>query len=228
MRVSALCITAFLSAAVSASGQSTYVAGGVGADVFRPGGVEATGFDEPGGGEAVAWSLRLGTSITDRWGVEVGFTRPSEIERESRSGYPVPLLTGQVFPGVVVPSITAFPIFESTIRLSRRNNTLDAIAWVAQPVGSRVDLIYLGGVAFARTIEEADFSLTPRAGVFPIIVPMSTRTTTYGAGPVAGLEARLTLTGRALLIPGIRLHGIGGQAGGGWLVRPSVALGWRF
>ena len=228
MRFSVLCVTAFVSVAASASAQSTYVGAGVGADIFRPGGVEASGFDNPRGGEAVAWSLRLGTSMTDRWGVEVGLTRPAEIERETSGGYPVPLLgpisvTSAV--GIAVPPSAT--IFRSTFHTSRRNTTLDAVAWVAQPVGSRVDLIYLGGVAFARTVEEVDFSV-PRLGVgIPIIAPTSTRSTTYGAGPLAGLEARVALTEHALLIPGVRLYGISTQAGGGWLVRPSVALGWR-
>jgi hypothetical protein len=238
MRFRALCIAALVWVAAPASAQSTYVAAGVGADIFRPSGIEASGFDESRGGEAVAWSLRLGTAVTDRWGVEVGFTRPAEIEREIRGGYPLPLLsqvsaTGQIGAGGVPPpniltTLTALPIFESAIRLSRRSSTLDAIAWVAQPVGNRVDLIYLGGVAFARTVEEMDFSLTRRIAVFPIIAPTSTRTTTYDAGPVVGLEGRLALADRAVLIPGIRLHGVSTQTGGGWLVRPSVALGWRF
>jgi hypothetical protein len=232
MRFRVLCITAFVSLASLASAQSTYVAAGVGADIFRPSAVEASGFDEPRGGEAVAWSLRLGTAVTDRWGVEVAFTRPSEIERETRSGFPIPLLASQIVSGVIssmpITPNTTFPIFESTTRLSRRNSTIDAVVWVAQPVGSRIDLIYLGGVAFARTVEEMDFSFTRRVGVLPIVAPTSTRTTTYDAGPVVGLEGRLALTDNALLIPGIRLHGIGGQVGGGWLVRPSVALGWRF
>ena len=227
MRFRALCLAAVVSIAAPASAQSTYVAAGVGADIFLPGGVEASGVEQPNGGEAVAWSLRLGTSVTDRWGVEIEFTRPNEIEREIRRGYPVPLLTPQIVPGAVPPSAIPQIIFDSTIRLSRRNSTLDAIAWVAQPVGSRVDLIYLGGVAFARTVEEMDFSFSRRIAVLPIIAPTSTRTTTYGAGPVAGLEARLALTDQALLIPGVRLHAMGSQTGGGWLVRPSVALGWR-
>jgi hypothetical protein len=232
MRFRTLWITVFVCLATTASAQSTYVAAGVGADIFRPSGVEASGFDESRGGEAVAWSLRLGTAVTDRWGVEVAFTRPNEIERETRSGIPIPLLAGQIISGVIGPTpigtATTFPIFESTTRLSRRNSTIDAVAWVAQPVGSRIDLIYLGGVAFARTVEEMDFSFTRRSPVLPIVAPTSTRTTTYDTGPVVGLEGRLALTDNAVLIPGIRLYGVSSQAGGGWLVRPSVALGWRF
>lgn len=222
-----LCCMCLVLVAAPAAAQSPYVAAGVSADIFRPGSVESSGVEDARGGEAVAWSLRLGTAVTDRWGVEVGFTRPGEIDREIRNG-PVPLSRLNV-PGGVLPPGTALPVFESTLRTSRRNSTLDTIAWVVQPVGSRVDLVYLGGVAFTRIVEEVDFSVTRRAAaVVPIIVPTSTRTTTYGAGPVAGLEARLTLAGRALLIPGIRLHGVGGQTGSGWLVRPAVALGWRF
>lgn len=198
--------------------QSAYVAAGVGADVFRPGRVEVRGADDwSAAGEAVAVSARIGTAVTDRWGVEFEFTRAGDIEREIQRGLPVPLLTRQ-----------ALPLFESTIHLTRRNSTLDAVAWVAQPLSSRVDLVYVGGVAFTRAVEEMEFELTRRAALAPIVVPSSIRTTTYGAGPVAGLEARVQLPARTILIPGVRLHGVGGDAGGGWLVRPSVALGWRF
>lgn len=193
--------------------QSTYVAAGIGADVFRPDRVDVRGVDDLStGGEAVAVSARVGTAVTDRWGVELEYTRAGEIERELRRVLPVP----------------RFSQSESTIHLTRRTTTLDAVAWVAQTVSSRIDLIYLGGIAFSRMVEEMEFELTSRAGVAPIVFPTSTRTTTYGTGPVAGVEARVQLTARAMLMPGVRLHGVGGDAGGGWLVRPSVALGWRF
>jgi hypothetical protein len=224
-----LCVAAVVSVAVPASAQSTYVAAGVGADFVRMGGVEARGVEESRGGEAFAWSLRLGVGMTDAWGVEFGSDFSSEIEHEIRGGFPLPLLGRQVVSGIAVPPGTTLPIFESTLRVSRSLGTLDAIAWLAQPVGSRARLIYLGGVAFTRTVEDTDFSFTRQgAVVLPMIAPSSTRTTTYGAGPVVGLEARLDLTTRAFLIPGIRLQGIGGGTGGGWLVRPAVALGWRF
>jgi len=221
--------------------QSAYVAVGIGADVFRARHVDAGGFDGPSvDGEAIALSLRAGTAVTDRWGVEMEFTRAAEIEREVRQGFPVPLLrsyqvsaTGGVGPGVVLPADTirtVFPIFESTTRVSRRNATLDAVLWVAQPVGSRVDLVYLGGVAFTRATETLAFQFTQRTALAPIVVPNSTQTTTYGTGPVAGLEARIQLTAHVVLMPGIRVHGVSdtGNVGGGWLLRPAVALGWRF
>lgn len=222
--------------------QSAYVAAGVGADVFRPRRIDARGVDNgSAAGEAVSFSARVGTAVTDRWGVELEFTRAMDIEREVRRGFPVPLLRNVV----VAPGPALFPIwndpstwnlqpltpitFESTTRVSRRNATLDAVLWVAQPIGSRVDLIYLGGVAFTRAVEKMQFSFGPRAGLAPtIVVPNSTRTTTYGAGPVAGLEARVRLTDHVFLLPGIRLHAMSADTGAAWLVRPAVGLGWQF
>jgi len=240
MRLAVLCLTCLALPAASARAQSTYIAAGVGADVFRPGGVEVVGRDDwTAGGEAVAFSARIGTAVTDRWGVELEFTRAAKIERELRRGFPVPLLRNVV----VAPGPALFPVWndastwnlqaptlESTTRISRRNATLDAVLWVAQPIGSRVDLVYLGGIAFTRAVEKMQFTLGPRTPFSPtIVVPNSTRTTTYGAGPVAGLEARVRLTDHVLLMPGVRLHGIGGDTGtAAWLVRPAVGLGWQF
>lgn len=238
MRSTALVVLSVLLAA-PAFAQSAYVAGAVGADVFRPGRVEARGGDDlTAGGEAVAFSLRVGTAITDRWGVELGLTRPAEIEHEVQRGFPVPLLAGQrtpiVFSFVSFVSASggiAIPVFESTLHFERRNTTLDAVAWVAQTVSDRVDLVYLGGVAFNRVVEDLAFGSAPARNVIggiPTILPTSTRTITYGVGPVVGIDARLDLTDHVMLVPGIRLQGIGRNAASGWLLRPSVGLGWRF
>lgn len=229
MRTTILCLLA-LAGATPALAQSPYVAAGVGADVLRARRIDAQAVsDDSASGEAVSFSARVGTAVTDRWGVELEFTQAMDIDREVRRGLPVPLLTRPGLTGVLqsVPG-AAFPTFESNLRLSRRGATLDAVAWVAQPAGSRVDLIYLGGIAFTRTVQAVQFSLGPR--MLPaIVVPASTRTTTYGAGPVVGLEARVRLTDHVRLLPGVRLHGIGGDAGtGAWLLRPAVGLGWQF
>ena len=216
MRHALLCLIGVLSAG-PALGQSAYVAGGIGMDVFRTTRVETGLGDAPaGGGEAVAFSVRVGTAVTDRWGVELEVARAGEIAREVQRGLPLPLLT------------RALPIFESTVRLERRSTTIDAVAWVAQPVGGRVDLVYLGGVAFSRVADELAFQPARRAGVGGIVAPRATRTITYGTGPVAGLEARVRLTRRLMLVPGVRLHGVGGDSGRGWLLRPSASVGWRF
>lgn len=218
--------------------QSTYVAGAVGVDVFRPARVDARGVENlAAGGEAVAFSLRVGTAITDRWGVDLELSRPREIERETRRGGPIPLPVGQPVPSaiVVVPDGVPLPIVESTTRFERRNTTLGATAWVAQTLSGPVDLVYLGGVAFNRVVEEVHTDFVPP--IFParrlllplpLVRPGSTRTTTYGVGPVVGVDARLSLTDHVMLVPGLRLQGVGGSAAGGWRFRSSVGIGWKF
>ncbi|MBI3048858.1 MAG: hypothetical protein HYY76_11185 [Acidobacteria bacterium] len=230
MRRAVLGFASFLVSAAPALAQSAYVAGGIGADIFRPARVEARGADDLTlGGEAVALSVRVGTAVTDRWGVELELTRAGETEREMRRGVPIPVLTGRAIEaGVLLIPELAVPLFESTVRLARRHTTLDAVAWVAQTISGRVDLVYLGGVAFIRSTGEMEFEIRRRPDAAPIVVPPRTRTTTYDAGPVAGVEARVALTGRTTLIPGLRLHGVGGDTAGAWLLRPSVAVGWRF
>lgn len=219
----------FAFVAAPAFAQSPYVAGAVGIDVSRFDTVEAAGGpDVSAGGEATAWSLRLGTAIGERWGVELAFTRPSDVEREIQQGYPILLAigAGSTQSALAVPTGIAFPVFESRIRFQRRNTTLDTVAWVAQRAGSRVDLVYLAGIAFTRIVEDVDFTFTRRA--VGIVLPNSTRTIVYGVGPVAGIEARVGLTNHVMLVPGVRLHGIGGNGGHGWLLRAATGLAWQF
>ena len=222
----------FLAAPVFA--QSTYVGAAVGMDVSRFNSVEAGGFnDVTAGGEVLAVSLRLGTAIRDNWGVELGFTYPSELERENAQGFPVPLLAAAtsarlefapVGGGAAGNAAVTFPAFQST-RIERRNTTLDTTAWVARSAGDRVDLVFLGGVAFNRVTETFSFQFTRPIG---LIVPNSTRTISYHVGPVVGVEGRIELTENARLVPGLRLQGLGGNGREGWLLRPSIGLAWQF
>ena len=215
--------------------QSTYVGAAVGMDVSRFNRVEASGFDDiTAGGDVLAVSLRLGTEIRDNWGVELGFTYPSELERESSQGFPIPLLAavttasgGGVSGAIPVPGGNAltFPAFQASTRIERRNTTLDALAWVARSAGDNVDLVFLGGVAFNRITEEVSFQFARPIG---IIFPNSTRTVSYGVGPVVGVEGRIELTDNARLVPGLRLQSLGGNGREGWLLRPSVGLAWQF
>lgn len=220
--------------AVPTFAQSPYVGAAVGMDVARYDHVEFPGSgDFDASGEAVAFSLRLGTPIGQNWGVELGFTYPNEIEREN-SQFPIPLLAaalgGGTAAGIAVPPTPTnltFPVFEASTEIERRNATLDTVAWFAQSVGSRVDLVYLGGVAFNRVVEEISFNFNRR--LIPIVVPNSTRSVSYGVGPVAGMEARIGLTDHVRLVPAFRLQGVGGNTTqAGWLLRPSVGLAWQF
>jgi hypothetical protein len=225
-----ICVIAFLFSAVSGFAQSAYVSAAVGMDVSRFSRTESGGFSglQPGG-EAMALSLRLGTRIRRNWGVELGFTRPSEVDKESTFGFPIALPRLVLGLDALPASMAPLPLFETTTRLERRDTTLDTVAWVAQPIGDRVDLVYLGGVAFNRTVEEVRFEV-PRRLLPVITIPGSVRTTTYGLAPLVGLDARIALTDHVRLVPGLRLQGIGGGTSGtsGWLIRPSAGLMWEF
>jgi hypothetical protein len=109
----------------------------------------------------------------------------------------------------------------------RRDAGLDATMWGRQRASDRVDLVYFGGVAFVRTVQSLDFR--PRAGQpGPLALFPRVRTVSYGAGPLVGMEARISMTDHLRLLPGIRLYGRMGDIAHGWLVRPAVGLGWFF
>jgi hypothetical protein len=222
-----LVVVLFMSAPALA--QSPYTTAAVGVDVSRFDHVEGTGIsDVDAGGEAIAFSLRLGTAIGDRWGVELAFTRPSEVTRDSRQGYPIPLTiaAGSLPTGITNATSLVIPVFESRIRVQQRNTTLDTVAWVARRAGSRADLVYVAGITFSRLVEEVEFEFIRRP--IGLVLPNATRTIAYGVGPVAGMEARIRLTDHVIFVPGVRLQGIGGNARHGWLLRAATGLGWRF
>jgi hypothetical protein len=213
--------------AAPAFAQSAYVGAAVGMDIARYNHVEFPGSgDLDTSGEAVAFSLKLGTAIGQNWGVELGFTRPSTIEQENSLGYPLPLLTAGAGAVSMPNTGIAIPVFEARTRFERRNTTLETVGWVAQPVSSRVDLVYLGGVAFNRIVEDVSFEFTRR--IANIVIPNSTRSVSYDLAPVAGLDARIALTDHVRLVPGLRLQGVGGNSGQGWLLRTSAGLIWQF
>lgn len=205
--------------------QSTYVAGAIGAEVVKTTTVTATGstFDN-GSGETIAASLRVGTFVTPRLGVELEFHRPGEIEGDmegpiytaANSGsLPVGTLAGD---GLRPDPASLSLLIAQTSR--RRTTTVSALAVLRHGVGTRVDLVYLGGVGFSRVVQHVEFGI-PRG-------PYSTRTTQYGAGPVVGVEARVGMTDHVRLTAGIRLHSLGQGLVDGWLIRPGVGLGWTF
>lgn len=217
-----------------AHAQGAYVSASLIGDVVRNTHTELSGAsDGSRGGEAIGFALRVGTEVASVFGVEVEFARPSVIESEW-SPEVIPLADPRpaivTSGGTIVPDPgLVFPIFQYQLRTAQRYTTLSTMLWARHDLSDRVSLAYLGGVSFQRTTQEIEFEFQPVAILppgltFPTIYPLATKTVTYRAGPVAGIEGRIWLTDQVHLVPGVRLHGLDG----GWLVRSTVGLGWSF
>src|SRR5688572_27676183 len=79
-RVGLALVTAALCTVGTVHAQSTYVGASVQADIAR---FSSAGFGDSPGGEAFGGAIRVGTGVTDRWGIDLEFTRPGEIEQEN-------------------------------------------------------------------------------------------------------------------------------------------------
>lgn len=220
----------------SAFAQSTYVGAALVGDVLRTTHYESSvGPENSTDGEAIGFALRAGTPLGGRWGVELEFARPGEIESEFSGSIPLasgidPLALVQtnrlVSPGMTLPQIFP-PILPYRLRSTQRHSTLSTSVWFNQSVSSRVSLVYLAGMGFYRATYETDsrFEILPAIITVPAGFPaVATKTVNYGVRPLAGLEARIKLTDRVDLVPGIRLHGLENA----WLLRPAVGLAWNF
>ena len=235
---------------VPAYAQDTYVGASLTADVVRFSGPDDARPPELSGGEAIGFALRLGTRVGTAWGVEAEFSRPAEIRHEGDLGVvPLPGVGEFTFTApdgtvTVVPDSLILPPRSYRVRTAYRDVTLSAGIWARQDLSTRFALVYTGGIGFHRTEREAEFRFDPirfsdslfTSGVIggiPIIprAPINfgpavyeAVSTQYTARPFAGVEARISMTERIDLVPGIRLHGLAG----GLLVRPSVGLNWEF
>jgi hypothetical protein len=222
-----------------AAAQGVYVGGAVAAEVVRTSSTRSGGSTyDAGSGEAFAGAIRVGTNISERFGVELEYFRPGEIETDSGGPIylaardsPVSWATSTLFadPGFPLSSLTFPSIISQTTR--SRASTTSALVVARQPLGSRIELAYLGGIGFSRVVREMEFGF-PR-GVFPLapsILPASytTRTTQYAVGPVAGVEVRAGMTEHAQVVAGVRLHALGQNVVDGWMIRPSIGLAWKF
>jgi len=220
--------------AAPAFAQAAYVVVAIGVDVTRLGRTESGGYNYPNlDGEVIGGALRVGTALGDRWGAELELARSGVVENESTTNPPfaiplsAPTITASGSVSTASNLLAIFPI-RYTTDLRLRNTTLAASAWIRQPVGSTVDLVYLAGIGFSRTVQEQDLRFaTP---LIATIAPQFqlTRVTSYNASPFVGFEARIGLTDHVRLVPGVRLQGFEGPVGSGWLIRPGVGLGWFF
>jgi hypothetical protein len=223
--------------------QSAYVAGAIGAEMIKTTTVKSGGstFDN-GSGDALAGAIRVGAFIAPRFGVELEFFRPGTIDTDFSNGpvYPVDFIgsassvswsSQTITSGGVssdLYSVVAPSFLSQKTRV--RTTTTSALVFARQSLGSRVDLVYLGGIGFSRVVRDVEYGfpqlLTPL--IRPIARSYSSRTTQYGAGPVVGVEGRIAMTEHARLVAGVRLHTVGQSLVDGWLVRPSVGLAWMF
>jgi hypothetical protein len=237
MRISVIALSAIIfCAAGRANAQSLYVGASVVADVVRFSGPSGGLGDSIGNGETIGGSLRIGTAVSNRWGVDLEFVRPGRIEstpnfRILQAGRPtIPAVLG--VPSGILPEI--FPPVDVVIR--QRFTTLSTMVWARQSLGARVDLVYLGGVAFTRATSESRFEFVRLGGVgrdslddlIGPIAPIESRTVSYDAGPSVGIDLRVSMTEHLRLVPGMRLLVVDNAGQSGWITRPSVGLIWMF
>jgi hypothetical protein len=204
----------------------TYAAAAVGADLARSYESTSGAFTSSNGnGEVVNWGLRVGTAISSQFGVELEFVRPGEIEIANG---PI-IYAAATLPDLAALGLPSTAIFPSPdVRSRQRNSTWNTSAWVRKSLTASADLVFLGGVGFSRVVQEIDYRFvgSPLAQGLPRTT--STRTTSYGVGPLVGAEARIHLTDHVLVTPGLRVQSLGNNAGGGLVIRPSAALAWSF
>lgn len=227
-RAMILTISFLLGLAATAAAQTAYVGASLLGDIVRTGHTESAGFDsDSGSGDAVGFALRIGTGMGSNWGVELEYARPSMIKSSRQVVYPLfsSALVGTpqgALQELVATLPTIYPPqypFPVAIETRERHITISTVLWTNQHVSERVDLVFLGGVAFERFDQESGYGFG--ADVIPFF---SSRTIAYGARPVVGLESWVGLTEHVTLMPGIRLLGVQN----GWSIRPAVGLGWSF
>jgi hypothetical protein len=214
--------------------QSAYVGGAIAAEVVRTSSTKSGGTTyDSGSGEAFAGAIRVGTFIAPRFGVELEYFRPGEIDSDCRRpdlpgrvGACRPCLPGsacRIFP--TAPSRRSFPsrrafAYQRPAHSSRRASRSAAASnwciWAASD--SRVSC--------ARSSTAFRGLRLPVAPAFPITY--STRTTQYAAGPVVGVEVRAGMTEHAQLVAGLAVHTLGQSVVDGWMIRPGVGLAWTF
>lgn len=220
----ALALVLLVAAAPPVRAQSGYIAGSLSADVVRTGSVDST--DMPGSGEAMSFSLRAGAAITPRFGVELDFTRPSEIETDQTPDIGILADIPYVVSGdLILPSVPTSSILGYKIHTIQRTTTITASASARQEITPRFSLVYLGGIAFARMEQTVTTTFNYLPALASIYRPTyETKTVAYTPGPMVGFEGRVSLTDHVQVVPGIRMLSMAGQ----WIVRPAIGLGWSF
>jgi hypothetical protein len=210
-----------------AAAQSAYVGGAVLADITRASGTSGITDGRPGNGETIGAALRVGSPLGQRWGVELEFVRSGETEWRPD----VTILAGISggFADFIArdPSLLIYPTPE--INVESRLSTLTTSVWWRQRVSDRFNLVYLGGVAFARTESETEvgyqqIALPGRGGMTLPTRFYEQESVSYDTGASVGLDGDIEMTEHLRLVPGVRMLTVASR----WIVRPSVGLNWRF
>ena len=224
--VSVFCAAALLvvTNAAGAVAQSPYVGGAVLADVVRSSGSQD---QQPGNDETFGGALRVGTSLGEKWGVELEFVRSGETQW-SPDVTILAGLTPALPPGFIgsLPDIAIYP--PPQIEVESQLSTLTTSWWFRQNNNDRFSLVYLGGAAFSRTETETEIEYgvigLPRVGQTLPTRFYSQESVIYDTGLSVGINGDIEMTDHLRLVPGIRMLNIASQ----WLLRPSVGLHWRF
>jgi hypothetical protein len=222
----------FLVLAVSnhaAAEQQMYVAGAAGADISLASHQDSNGLTFPtGSGEALSGAARLGVLLEPRWGIELEVSRAAEVRETSQ-------------PDTAYGFVGARRVVAPETEQRTRVTTVSATASIRQLVSDTVALAYSGGIVFHRTDRQVDYRFIRGSigstsvvfgesgysieGIYSLVpVPTRIETVQYGAGPVVGFEAHIGYGEYFAIIPGVRMHSLPAS----WLLRPSVAAGWRF
>jgi outer membrane protein with beta-barrel domain len=220
-----------LAIAAPAAAQSTSIGVNGAWDVARFSKVEAdnasvfTSVAESLDGDALGFAVNVRRAIGENWGVAVEYSRSGDMEsRTSRRIGPIPASPAV---GIPLPPNVIRPDFEIEVSTEQQHQSIGALAWVRHGVGDRVDLSYLGGVAFVRSELERDLGLDPRVLAI-YIAPSELTTIENNVAPLVGVDADFELTDHTAFTAGVRLQGLNVGGRSGWLIRPGVGVRWTF
>jgi hypothetical protein len=215
-----------LASAGDADAQSPYVGASVLADVVRTSGPDDS---DAGSGEAIGAAVRVGAALGPRWGVELEFVRSGEIEWHPDVTILAAGTTRRSDLFGALPDLSILPFPSPEISVESQLSTLTTSVWWRQRVNDRFDLVYLGGVTFARSQLESEVSYASPLPGGRLGQRLPTRlyaqeTTDYDTGVTVGLEGAIGMTEHLRIVPGVRMLALDSQ----WIIRPAVGLQWRF
>ena len=160
-------------------------------------------------GNAFGGSVAFGTSLSARWDLEAGV---------DASG----------FTDVSKPRTVTIRRSVITLQSRTRNRATSFAALVryhAAPRG-RLQIGYLGGLLFLRL--ERQFDTEAPADTPASLIPKALALVDYGAAPVVGVDARITVAAHVAIVPALQASAFQFHDVGGVLLRPRIGVRWTF